>query len=71
MRGAEEAEEAAEEAEAAEAEAAEAEAEAMREDLEAEIASWQLEGGGVAAEASWLRVRVKARLRLSEPRVKA
>ena len=55
----------------AEAEAAEAEAEAMREDLEAEIASWQLEGGGVAAEASWIRVRVKARLRLSEPRVKA
>ena len=42
----------------AEAEAAEAEAEAMREDLEAEMASWQLQGGGVTAEAIWLRDRV-------------
>ena len=49
----------------AEAEAAEAEAEAMREDLEAEIASWQLQGGGVTAEAIWLRVGVKVTLRRS------
>ena len=42
---AEEAEEAAEEAEA--------EAEAMRDELESELANWQLQGGGATAEAVW------------------
>ena len=41
------------------AEEAEAEAEAMRDDLEAELASWQLQGGGATAEAIWRRFEAR------------